>query len=151
MACEHVNEVTLTSTSSDDTVAVLEDHTLVAKSVGVATIELSAKLPDGFGADITITVIVHSAKKAVLPDDLTAIGEEAFLNVAAVEYVIPAGCTTIGPRAFAGSGVQLITIPSSVTAIDAHAFDGCEPIIITSSGSAAEAFANANGLTVVIR
>ena len=150
VSCEHVSAITLSSTSSNEAIAVLEDNVLQANGIGTATIDIAATLPDGFGAHITITVIVHSPDKAILPDSLITIAEEAFINTAVAEYVLPNGCTTIGAHAFAGSQVKMIVIPASVTNIASDAFEGCTLTIVTTAGSTAEAFAQNHGIAVVL-
>ena len=83
-----------------------------------------------------------------LPDGLVSIGDEAFCGIAATGVRIPAGTQIIGGRAFANCrGLKMILIPDSVTSIATDAFLGAPEgmLIYGRTGSAAEAFAAANG------
>ena len=59
-----------------------------------------------------------------LPEDLTAIGDEAFMNAGLeTEIIIPDGVKTIGARAFKGSSVDTAALPGSLTHIAPDAFE----------------------------
>ncbi len=61
-----------------------------------------------------------------LPEDLTAIADQAFMgdkNLGTV--VLPDTLKTIGSKAFADSSIRSITFPASVTSIADDAFDHC--------------------------
>lgn len=85
----------------------------------------------------------------VTPADLSAIREEAFAN-ADLKSVDLTGSLVyeIDDRAFAGCGnLELIKIPACVESIADTAFDGCNDLLIfCDAGSAAHAFAEANGI-----
>lgn len=151
VSCGHTGEISLTSVSSDSTAAELTGGTLLARETGLSSIQVTAALPDGFGSEFTVTVVVHSSMQMALPAMLTAIDEEAFAGVAAEEYILPDGCVSIGSRAFAGSSAKLVVIPASVTDIDSNAFEGCSAAIITTAGSTAEAFALEHGIACAVR
>lgn len=82
---------------------------------------------------------------AVLPDDLSAIGEDAFAGMAARAVHVPDGCVSIGAGAFRGcASLCQIRIPAGCTVADG-AFDGCGQLIIFGTpGSAAEEYAAAH-------
>ncbi len=62
-----------------------------------------------------------------LPEGLTSIEAEAFLNTSAYDKVIlPDGLQKINIYAFAGSSITEITFPASVSFISFAAFDGCD-------------------------
>ncbi len=89
-----------------------------------------------------------------VPGMVHVIDAEAFMGCRFECVVIGEGCRTIGASAFADNGaLRFVEIPASVTDIAPTAFDGCSEglIIVTTAGSAAEAFARANGLVCVIR
>ena len=89
-----------------------------------------------------------------LPAKLEAIEAEAFAGNAFVCVVIPEGCKTIGSAAFMDCAqLRFVEIPASVATIAANAFEGCGDglIIVTVSGSEAERFADAQGITCVLR
>lgn len=151
ITCEHKDGVQLAGHSSNSAKASLTNGVLSAKDTGFATIHMTAMLPDGFGAEFTITVIVHSSLKMTLPANLTTIGPEAFLNGGAEEYILPNSCATIASKAFANSNVKLISIPTNVISIAPDAFEKCDVAFITSAGSEAEAFALEHGIPCLIQ
>ena len=57
-----------------------------------------------------------------------------------IKLMLCSGCTQL----------EVVSIPASVTTIAPDAFEGCEVIIVTSEGSQAQAFAEANGFTVAL-
>ena len=65
-----------------------------------------------------------------LPDGLTVVEAEAFMNDASLgAVVVPEGALEIGARAFANSSVTEITLPESLTFIAGDAFSGCEGVL----------------------
>ena len=86
----------------------------------------------------------------VFPDTLTSIESEAFSNSNASVVWIPDTVTFLGNKAFADCvSLSQIRIPSSVTAIPSDVFDGINKnqfIIFGTPGSAAEAFADSEGI-----
>ena len=76
--------------------------------------------------DINHTLVV-GCKNTVIPDDVTAIGDGAFLGCSALTQIdIPSSVTHFGIRAFSYcEGLTSFTIPASVTSIDANAFTYC--------------------------
>ena len=98
------------------------------------------------------TPIVEIAA-VTLPAALRIISEEAFANCPFACLVIPDRCERIEANAFTDCAqLQFLEIPASVTEIDSSAFTGCTNlIIVTTSGSAAEAAARELGITCVIR
>ena len=82
----------------------------------------------------------------VILNDITSIGDRAFLNCTSLESIeIPDSVTSIGSNAFYGcSSLTSIEIPDSVTSIGSNAFSGCSsltsieiPNSVTSIGSSA--------------
>ena len=73
------------------------------------------------------------AQELMLPESLTAIGEEVFMGSTVLESaVLPEGLKRIESKAFADctglSGV--ITLPSTVTSLDETAFSGCDVTVV---------------------
>ena len=70
---------------------------------------------------------VHCARRAIIQEGLTSIGNNAFAGCAEMESVeIPPTVTTIGDYAFMGcEGLKEIKIPPTVTHIGTQAFSGC--------------------------
>ncbi len=65
-----------------------------------------------------------------IPENITEIGENAFLNDTGIESVVfPTGLTTIGRYAFCGcTGLKSITLPDSVNSIGEYAFFNCSSL-----------------------
>lgn len=102
--------------SSDDVVATVEEgsyaHTWCVEN------DVAFELMDA--------VILPGENAWILPEHLTAIEEEAFLNLDMVEVVIPDGVTGIGKRAFAVClDLVYVFIPDSVLEIASDAFEQC--------------------------
>ena len=74
---------------------------------------------------ISLAVCGARADLLTLPEDLTAIEDQAFYADASLDQVIlPEGLLTIGEKAFAESGVTAVNLPDSLTFIAEDAFDG---------------------------
>ena len=102
----------------------------------------------------SVVPMVETPPMLALPKLLTAIEEEAFAGDTFVCVVLPDGCQRIEAGAFRGcTQLQYIEIPASVTAISDTAFEGCSDqlIVITTAGSAAEAFAQKHEISCVLR
>lgn len=86
-----------------------------------------------------------------LPDGLKAIERQAFAGTAAEIVVVPEGCEAIGALAFADCpNLKEVNIPASVQDIDDDAFGGATGFsIVTTPGSAADAFARDKGIEVI--
>ena len=86
-----------------------------------------------------------------LPAQTRCVEAEAFADGAFMAVEIPAGTTAIGENAFAGcQKLWKVYMPASVTQIAATAFPANGHLTIACpSGSAAEAFATANGISCV--
>lgn len=105
----------------------------------------------------SFTIVIPNAQNAytdpdfVLPRDLSEIGEEAFFGIDAARVKLSEAVTKIGARAFAGcQSLESIYIPQSCTQIDPTAFGGRTDIEICGhAGSAAQTFAQQNGLTFI--
>lgn len=66
-----------------------------------------------------------------LPAALSAVDEEAFMNLPCQAVLIPNGCESIGSHAFAGcTSLIYVHIPASVTNIAEDAFAGCEGVVL---------------------
>ena len=94
--------------------------------------------------------------KVNCPSTLTKIGSNAFTCCSSLEsFVVPDGVTTIKDLAFGECyALTSITIPESVTSIGDIFWrvtdsDAPYPTIITKQGSVADAYAQANGCTVI--
>ena len=87
-----------------------------------------------------------------IPDSVTEIRNYAFQYNSLTSVIIPEGVASIGRYTFANNSISSIIIPSSVTTVDTDAFSNNQAIstdlIITGyTGTAAEAYANANSHT----
>ena len=67
-----------------------------------------------------------SLRNIVLPDDITIIEEETFLNSQSLESVtLPKNLQKIGDSAFEGCGIKTIFIPKGVESIGVGCFNRC--------------------------
>ena len=65
----------------------------------------------------------------VIPDNITAIADQAFYFVGSLKAVtLPKGLTSIGENAFAYTGLTTIDIPGSVTSFGWGPFNGCNSL-----------------------
>ena len=87
----------------------------------------------------------------VLPEELTAIGDEAFASGAFSYVKLSENTTSIGWHAFADCpNLMYIYIPEKTTDIDPQAFgDRTKLTIVGKIGSTAETYATAHGYTFV--
>ena len=75
----------------------------------------------------TNTLMVACAN-TVIPDDVTAIGDDAFVLFQQPTIVIPPSVKSIGKYAFYNSAVKEITLPDSLTVIGECAFQLCRKL-----------------------
>ena len=77
---------------------------------------------------------IGHAKKVVIPQNVTGIGNSAFKNCKNItSVIIPNSVTNIGDMAFLNcSGLMFAKIPDSVTAIGNKAFYGCNNLMLVS-------------------
>jgi hypothetical protein len=67
-----------------------------------------------------------NAKKIVLPDSITIIGDNSFANAEKLKKIkLPSGVTAIGGEAFSGTALKTMKIPSEVQYIGRAAFWKC--------------------------
>ena len=93
---------------------------------------------------IWIAADAEEYNRFILPDMLTAVGEEAFCGIAAQEVVLREGVLSVGSRAFADCPYLLrAVLPSSLTSIAEDAFDR-NVLLLVPSDSWAETFAKDN-------
>ena len=113
----------------------------------------SITIPDGVTsiANNTFSVCIN-LKDVTIPGSVTSIGSNAFSSCTKLTSItIPDGVKTIDTYAFSNcTKLESIIIPASVTSIGNYAFRNCEKLTIYGySGTRAESFANANGISFV--
>ena len=88
------------------------------------------KFTSGKFAQILESLLLRGVTSITLPDGLTSIGDDAFLNCRSLTSVtIPDSVTSIGEYAFYWcTSLRSITIPDSVTSIGSYAFSYCESL-----------------------
>ena len=138
------DDLTVLATFEDGETVEVFDYTLSQSSTEAG--KQTIKVIYGCTRSVTITYTAQEESEQTalrLPEDLTAIDEETFLNTAAETVYCPEGLTTIGPRSFAEcEELRRVFIPASVTSIDATAFKDCGDLwIIAPKGSYAETYA----------
>ena len=71
--------------------------------------------------------LIAGCQNSFIPRTVTAIGDEAFLNISSLrDIIIPNSVTSIGEWAFFGcSGLEEVTMGKRVITIDGHAFRDC--------------------------
>jgi len=90
-------------------------------------------------------------EKIVIAEGVEELPSNVFSDCTTVsEIYIPSSVKKIGSFAFENcTGIKELVVPASVTEVGQAAFSGCESLcIVTSRGSAADAYAKENGLTV---
>lgn len=138
--------------SADASCAAVSGDKVLGKAVGSTSL---TAVFQGESCAVPVTVSCDRLLTAdfILPQDVTAIGKEAFRNTGAVAVTIPGGALSIGDNAFSDcADLRQITIPASVTQIAANAFTGCRSdlTICCKAGSAAETFAKAHNISLIL-
>lgn len=113
----------------------------------------AAEASNGFYLEDGTLVQYVGAENAVkIPEEVTKIGESAFLNTTITSVEIPEGVTSIGENAFSGCQYLTdVTIPASVVSVGENVFYGCtslESVVWKSTaGIPVGAFKDCVGLT----
>ncbi len=84
--------------------------------------------------------LVSGCKNTIIPEDVTIIGESAFVGCTGLTSItIPESVTSIVDNAFQNcSGLTSVTIPNSVTSIGGYAFSSCSGLTSVTIGSNVE-------------
>ncbi len=92
-----------------------------------------------------------SLKDVTIPSGITELSDQVFENTGFTHVIIPDSVTTINYEAFRGcSSLQSIVIPPSVTTIGRNVLYQCRKVTVYGAkGSAAEVYANENGVPFV--
>lgn len=103
--------------------------------------------------DVWIIPQLTDAKIVSIPAAVREIAEETYVSTGVVCVTISNGCESIAARAFADCAqLALIRIPESVSSIADDAFENStNVVIITTSGSAAQRYAEDHGITYLIQ
>ena len=141
------SRVTIPSTLGGATVTAIDKYAFEGLDITSVSIPSTVK-SIGTGAFQNCTELTSVS----LPSGLTSLGNVAFKNCQSLTSVsIPSSLGSIGAGAFQGcSSLTSAYIPSSVTSIGTNAFNtGNNNLVIScSSGSAAHAYAEENGIAV---
>lgn len=84
------------------------------------------------GLEISGTIVEKysgTAAELKIPEGVTEIGSNAFLNSTVQKVTLPSTLTTIGEYAFQGSALKSITVPTSVTNIGKYAFTRTDDLV----------------------
>ena len=115
--------------------------------------ELEKKDSYIYNSDHTsVSKYIANGSSITVPDGVTKIENETFANNDSITSVHLNEVTSIGDKAFMNcKALTKVTIPSSVTTIASDAFQGCDNVTIyCNSGSVAETFAIDNDFPVII-
>ena len=148
-------DLTVMITFDDWTTVEVTDYTIEQNSTAIGQQTVRIRYGGGY-KDVTVTYVPDptavqggsAPNELILPDGLTRIEDEAFMNAAVRTVRFPLGLASIGARAFAGcEELERVFIPGSVTEIDDSAFEDCGDMwIFAPAGSAAESFAQRHTL-----
>lgn len=114
--------------------SVVEERVTIKQAKPSARIEETEVLKGFVIMDSVLKAYTGNAKKVVIPQSVTGIGNSAFKNCKNINSVIiPNSVTSIGDTAFLNcSGLIFVNIPNSVTAIGNKAFYGCDNLMFVS-------------------
>ncbi len=141
-------DMAIWSSSAPDVAVV--DASGVVTAVGAGRAVITAEIPYG-PSESCVVQVRNDLSLMTLPLNLETIEEEAFAGVAADRVVIRDACESIGSRAFANCSLLYALIPGTVTATASDAFAGNDTLcIVCGTGTAAEAFAQANGIRYMV-
>ena len=70
--------------------------------------------------------LVAACANTVIPENVTAIGDNAFLLYQRPTIAIPQGTRSIGNYSFCNSAIKEIALPDSLTSIGGYAFEQCK-------------------------
>ena len=111
------------------------DASAFSSCTGLESISVAAGNPKYHSEDNCIIetashTLILGCKKSVIPDDVTSIGDRAFMDCESLASIeIPASVTSIGDYAFSNcTGLTSIDIPASMTSIGEGAFADCESL-----------------------
>lgn len=123
---------------------------LDGKNCGVVQIEV--KTDDEFKTSDECSVIIHAQERMVMPKGLVSIEENAFFGLPVEEVVLSESVEWIRANAFAECRqLKIINLPDHVQ-IESGAFEGCDSLVILcAEGSAAQCYAEENGIPYVMR
>lgn len=128
---QHFTNKLITFECADESIATVDMNGIVTgHTLGTTTITAIAS--NGVFASCVITV--RDAYALALPETITAIEDEAFMNDISLEKVIiPTSCVYIGNKAFAGCiNLKYILIPEK-TIVAPDAFNDCSGVVIERS------------------
>ena len=93
---------------------------------------------------------VEITRVLTLPEDLSVIEEQAFVNLNVQMVVIPEGTVSIGKQAFMGCGELVkVVMPDSITSIGEDAFKDCDQVCFVVAGeNYAAQYAHSHGIAV---
>ena len=72
--------------------------------------------------------LVAACANTVIPESVTAIGDDAFVLYQGTTVTIPKNVTRIGKYSFYNSAIKEIILPENVTLIDDYAFNMCQKL-----------------------
>lgn len=133
---------------SDESVASCVQGVLTAIGPGSCTISASCPGLDEMTFEVCVTEA--SAGTLMLPEALTAIGDEAFMAAELVGHVIiPEGATHLGSRVFDGcTALRTVTLPDSLKEIGENSFS--DAVLICPRESTALTYAVEHEMQYVI-
>ena len=136
--------------SNDKNIATVTNGIVTAKNVGATVI--TCESTDHSEVKASCIVIVHSAERVLLPEELEILEEEAFMDTGVQEVIIPNSVRSIRKNAFSHcKNLRIIYVPKSVLSIESGVFDDFEDLtILCEPDSAIIQYAENNQLNYII-
>ena len=150
-AMPSTSHVDISWNSADESILAVDSNGSL-RAVNEGMTELAASCMGFDDVLIVVTVLDEDCSTMSLPTGVTTIEDEAFMGTGGKHIVLPDDAEVIGRSVFADcSSLQTITIPASVVSVgDGLLEDSEQAIILCSSGSMVQAYADEHRLQYIV-